>query len=193
MISKLREPTKPLRVALATPLVRWGVHPNSVTLAAIPLSAAAALCVHWNIRGWSLTLAILAAIMDFLDGEVARLQQRESAFGNYLEAVVDRVVDAMLLIGFLGTHPYLAATGILTCNLVSYSKARLGLVLPTDNSDWPGWGDRTDRLIVLLLAVALGSRSAWSGPLLFVLVAMSITGCVQRVRHAQRRIEEAGL
>jgi phosphatidylglycerophosphate synthase len=193
LISKFREPTRPLRVALATPLVWLGVHPNWVTLTAIPLSAAAVLCMLQGRNGMAVSLALLAAAMDFLDGEVARLQGRVTAYGNYLEAVVDRVVDGVLLIGFMPTHPLSASLALLLGNLVSYSKARLGLVMPVDNSDWPGWGDRTDRLVLLLLAVALGPASMWSSGLMWLLVAMSATGCVQRVRYARQRIEEAGL
>ena len=101
MISQLREPTRPLRVALAKPLVWLGVHRNWITLAAIPLSTAAAWVLSHGHGGWALLLALLAAAMDFLDGEVARLQNRPTAFGNYLEALVDRWVDGIILVGFL--------------------------------------------------------------------------------------------
>lgn len=178
---------------MATPLVRWGVHPNSVTLAAIPLSAAAAFCTSHNWNRWALALALAAAFMDFLDGEVARLRSLTSGFGNYLEAVVDRVVDGLLLMGFLHTHTVAAGLALILGNLVSYSKARLGLVMSVDNSDWPGWGDRSDRIVVLLLAVAVGPQSHWTTLFLWVLVLMSVTGCVQRVQHARERIERAGL
>lgn len=193
MISQLREPTRPLRVALAKPLVALGVHPNWITLAAIPFSTAAAWVLSQGYGGWALVLALAAAAMDFLDGEVARLQNRTTAFGNYLEALVDRWVDGILLVGFLPFYPLAAALGIILSSLVSYSKARLGLVMPTDNSDWPGWGDRSDRLILLLVAVWLGPASTWSQILLWVLVLVSLVGCVQRVQHARRQIEQAGL
>lgn len=178
---------------MATPLVRWGVHPNSITLAAIPLSAAAALCTTNNWNRLALALALAAAFMDFLDGEVARIRSMASAYGNYLEAVVDRVVDGLLLMGFLHSHTLAAGLALMMGNLVSYSKARLGLVMHVDNSDWPGWGDRSDRIVVLLLAVAFGPTSAFTTFFLWLLVAMSVTGCVQRVRHARERIERAGL
>ncbi|MBS2037809.1 CDP-alcohol phosphatidyltransferase family protein [bacterium] len=193
MISQLREPTRPLRVALARPLVALGVHPNWITLAAIPFSTAAAWVLSQGSGGWALILALAAAAMDFLDGEVARLQNRTTAFGNYLEALVDRWVDGILLVGFLPSYPLPAALAIILSSLVSYSKARLGLVMPTDNSDWPGWGDRSDRLILLLLAVWLGPASGWSHLLLWILVLVSLVGCVQRVQHARRQIEQAGL
>ena len=193
MISQLREPTRPLRVALAQPLVRLGVHPNWITLAAIPLSTAAALVLARGCGKWALFLALAAAAMDFLDGEVARQQGRATAFGNYLEALVDRWVDGVLLLGFLPTFPLAAGLGIILSSLVSYSKARLGLVIATDNSDWPGVGDRSDRMLLLLCAVGLGPASAWSGMLLWVLVVISLIGCLQRVQHARRQIEQAGL
>ncbi len=193
MISQLREPTRPIRVAMARPLVALGVHPNWITLAAIPLSTASAWVLYQGEGRWALLLALLAAAMDFLDGEVARLQNRTTAFGNYLEAVVDRWVDGILLVGFIPTYPLAAGLGLILSSLVSYSKARLGLVMPTDNSDWPGWGDRSDRLVLLLGAVALGPASFWTRPLLWILVLVSLVGCVQRVQHARRQIDQAGL
>lgn len=193
MISQLREPTRPLRVALAKPLVALGVHPNWITLAAIPLSSAAAWVLYLGHGRWALLLALLAAAMDFLDGEVARLQNRPSAFGNYLEALVDRWVDGILLVGFIPFYPLAASLAIILSSLVSYAKARLGLVMPTDNSDWPGWGDRPDRMVLLLSAVALGPVSSWSRLLLWILVLVSMVGCVQRVQHARRQIEQAGV
>ncbi len=191
MISQLREPIRPLRAALAKPLVMLGVHPNWVTLAAIPLSAMAAWFTYKGCVAWALFFTFLAAAMDFLDGEVARLQGRETDFGNYLEALVDRWVDGVLLLGFWSEHALAAGLGIILSNLVSYSKARLGLVIPTDNRDWPGLGDRSDRLILLLLAVALGTHHRWCGPLLWLLVAISLIGCCQRALHARRLIEAA--
>ena len=74
MISQLREPTRPLRVALATPLVFLGVHPNAITLAAVPLAGVAALLLASGRHGLALVFALLACAMDFLDGEVARIQ-----------------------------------------------------------------------------------------------------------------------
>ncbi len=193
MISRLREPTRPLRVALARPLVWAGVHPNWVTLAAIPLSTAAAWCIWHHRSGWGLLLALLASAMDFLDGEVARLQGRETAFGNYLEAVVDRWVDGVLLLGFFPHHPVVAGVALTLANLVSYSKARLGLVMPTDNRDWPGVGDRSDRLLLLLAAIGFGPTSFWGGLLLWGVLLISLLGTLQRIQHARRQIERAGL
>jgi len=178
---------------MARPLVALGVHPNWITLAAIPLSTASAWVLYQGEGRWALLLALLAAAMDFLDGEVARLQNRTTAFGNYLEAVVDRWVDGILLVGFIPTYPLAAGLGLILSSLVSYSKARLGLVMPTDNSDWPGWGDRSDRMILLLGAVAFGPASLWSRLLLWILVLISLVGCVQRVQHARRQIDQAGL
>jgi len=193
MISQLREPTRPLRVALAKPFVMLGISPNAITLAAIPLSSIAAYCLAQGCNRWALFFAFFAAAMDFLDGEVARLQGTESAFGNYLEALVDRWVDGILLVGFFWTYPLAAGLAIILSSLVSYSKARLGLVMAVDNRDWPGWGDRSDRLVLLAIAIALGPASPWCGWVLWLLVLISLVGSLQRLGHARRQIEKAGL
>ncbi len=58
-----------------------------------------------SIRGGIVALAIggllaqLASVVDGCDGEVARLQFKESAFGGWFDAVLDRYSDAFLLFG----------------------------------------------------------------------------------------------
>ncbi len=54
-------------------------------------------------------LAQLASIIDGCDGEIARLKHSQSAFGGWLDAVLDRYADAVLLFGLMW-HEF-AATG----------------------------------------------------------------------------------
>ena len=41
----------------------------------------------------------LATILDRVDGHVARVTRRPSAFGCYLDPVLDRVADGLIMIG----------------------------------------------------------------------------------------------
>lgn len=193
MLGHLRSTVAPLKRMLATPLARAGLHPNAVTLAAIPLALAAAWLVLEGRPLLALLPAVPAVLLDFVDGEVARLQGRVSPFGDLLEAVVDRVVEGLLLAALAVEFPLAAAGALGLSVLVSYIKARTGLVVPCDNSDWPGWGDHSDR--VLLILAALVARGCWGAPaaeaVLWTLVATALVGALGRLRYARRLIEAA--
>ncbi len=195
MLSRLRARTEPLAEALARPIVATGLNPNLLTVLGVPLSVTVGVLFAGGHPGLAVLLALPTALVDFVDGAVARLSRRTSSFGNLLDAVVDRVVEAALLVGMAPRFPMAACMAMGGCLIVSYIKARTGLVVVTDNRDWPGFADRTDRVVLIFLAmlmVALGSPAL--GELMLWLVAsISLVGIVQRVLYARKLIDEAEL
>lgn len=83
------------------PLAAAGVHPNYVTLAGALFALFAVLLF---LDGRPMTLAVggvcwlIGGILDEADGEVARLQGKESAFGSWLDLTLDRIFDAAMLL-----------------------------------------------------------------------------------------------
>jgi CDP-diacylglycerol--glycerol-3-phosphate 3-phosphatidyltransferase len=191
MLGRLRRLVRPAARALAAPLARLGVSPLAVTLAAIPLSAGAAIAIdrgRWTV---AFLLALAAALTDLVDGALAERLARTSPSGNYLDAMVDKIVEVLLFVGAARHCPVAACAACGTALIVSYAKARVGLVVIGDNRDWPSPGDRADRMVVFLSALFaenLGRRALQ--PALWVLVAMNLVGVIGRVRHALRLIEE---
>lgn len=178
---------------VAAPLARTGVSPQALTLASVPLAAGSgALILTGRHAAGALILGALALLMDFVDGEVARLQGRTTPFGNLLDAVVDRVVEALLLSALARGCPVAACSALGASLLASYIKARVGLVIVADNRDWPGVGDRADRALLLLVAIGVGGWSllarAW---LLWGLALMAAIGCVQRLTFARALVTRA--
>ena len=76
--------------------------PNVLTLASFLISLIAALffivCRPWALVTGGI-LAQCASIVDGCDGEIARLTYRESDFGKWLDAVLDRYADGFLVAG----------------------------------------------------------------------------------------------
>lgn len=192
MLSQLRHRLEPLREALARPIAATGVDPNLVTMLAVPLALAA--CVTSGSHpGLALLLGMSTALVDFVDGPVARLASRTTAFGNLLDAVVDRVVEAALLAGLACRFPLASCAALGFSMAVSYVKARTGLVVITDNREWPGFGDRADRVVLILLALlmlTLGSPRL-AELMLWLVASLSLVGLVQRLLYARRLIEQA--
>ncbi len=188
MLGNLRTFVGPLKARVANPLARLGINPNLVTVLAIPMAILAAYLLINQHPYLGFVVGTAASLLDFIDGEIARLQQRASAFGNYLEAMTDRVVETALLVGLSYFHPVLAAAALGLSLLVSYAKPRVGIVIVTDNRDWPGVADHSDRMVVILAAYLF---FAWAPSLLTFLCLFCLVGFCQRIHYAHKLIEEA--
>jgi len=197
VIGRLRARFKPLVRRVAMPLARAGVPPWLVTVSAVPLALLAAWCIDARHFAVGFCIALLASLVDLIDGTVAELQQRRSPFGNYYETVVDKVVEVILLSGTARMCPLAAFLACATSLLVSFAKARVGLVVITDNRDWPAIGDRADRLLVFLTGLflaACGYRVAGYHALrvaLWAIVALNLLGLQQRMAYARTLIARA--
>lgn len=73
-----------------------GVHPSSVTLAALAAGLAAAAALHRGALAAGLALWLLNRLLDGLDGAAARLHRRQSDFGGYLDILCDFAVYALV-------------------------------------------------------------------------------------------------
>lgn len=197
--------------AVGVPLARRGVHPDRLTVCALWLALAAgwtvALGPGWAAAGGALTL--LAGVADGVDGAVAVLARRASAFGFVWDSAADRLADLALVAGpvalvassaaspwpALAAGAAAAAAGL----LLEYVRARAQaagvpaawtLVTP---------GERPVRVIVLGLAgLAVGAAQLVGGSparaalqagypaALAVLAALAAAGCVQLLLAAWR-------
>lgn len=195
MLNQLRQTVMPVKMGLARPIAATGIPPNLLTLLAVPLSLGAAGLILQGQPGWAFALALPAVLVDFVDGPVATLQGRATPYGNLLESVVDRVVDAALLAGLASVFPVAAASALGCSTVVSYVKARTGLVIVSDNREWPGWGDRSDRVVLVLLSILLLALG-WRGLAelaLWLVATLSAVGVVQRLRYAYELVKTGEL
>lgn len=193
MLGQLRSALKSFFLLLARPLAVVFT-PNQVTLLAIPLAVAAAYFVFQ--REWHLAFlfAILSGLMDLLDGSVAEIRNQKSPFGNYLDAMVDKVQEVLLFTGFAYWYPVPAFLAVATSLLVSYAKPRAALVVEMDNHDWPAAGERVDRMLVLGAGLLIAPfvplplvDTFWNAALIGVSV-MCLIGLIQRVLYAKKLI-----
>lgn len=147
---------------IARTLLRWHVSPDAVTMiGTIGVSAGALIFyTHGEFLVGSLFIGAFV-FSDMLDGTMARLSGRSSAWGAFLDSSLDRVADAAVLAGiawwFLGdgNQPVLGALalyGMFVGGLVSYVRARaesLGLQASG------GIAERTERLVIILITTGV--------------------------------------
>lgn len=145
-------------------LGRWlaehGITPNSLTYAALALAVASGVAAALGLYLVAAGCLVASGAFDLLDGIVARAAQLNTRFGALLDSTVDRLADALPLLGLVvaGSQTPLASAvvvlAIVTGFAVSYVRARaegLGISLP------PLFMRRAERLVMLLLALVLGS------------------------------------
>ena len=199
MLSQLRKSIKPFSEILAKPFVFLNIYPNIVSSLAIPLALISANFILQHNFPYAILFAILASLMDLIDGAVARQLKKVSNFGNYYETMVDKVVEIILYSSFALFYPIATAFAIGFSMLASYAKPRAALVIITDNRDWPAIGEHAERLLLFMAGLLL---SAFNLKLQFLgmeimelslwaIAAVSLVGAIQRIFYAKKLIAEA--
>jgi CDP-diacylglycerol--glycerol-3-phosphate 3-phosphatidyltransferase len=194
MLSHYKEPFQRLGDPVAQVLLRAHVRPNHLTVVGLGVSILAACALAGGRLRVCAVLLALAGLFDFFDGSLARLANRVSAFGAFLDSVVDRYSDLVVLLGAVLYYERQAdATGVLLTLItlvgtvmVSYTKARAQSVgLPCEI----GLMERPERLIVLIGGAAFNLLT----PAMVVLAVLTNLTAVQRILHTRRTSREDAL
>lgn len=170
-----------------TPLAAMGMTPNSVTVIGLCLNGGVGFVLASGHLQIGAILLLLAGAFDMLDGALARVTNHFTAFGAFLDSVLDRYSEAAVLLGLTYTeslaHNTLAVTliiALLTGSLlVSYTRARaegLGLECKV------GLVPRPERIIIL----AIGLLFNILVPILILLVVLTNLTTLQRILHVRR-------
>lgn len=149
--------------ALVLMLVSFKISPNTITISGLLLGII--ICLQYAINGNNLLFGIgmsFCAMLDALDGTVARRMQCQTRKGAYLDAMVDRIFEVMayFMVAYQSGYwklCFLVAVGSYT---ISYAKARALMELnmakiSVGNKDWPDFMERPERLIIFFAAVIL--------------------------------------
>jgi phosphatidylglycerophosphate synthase len=90
---------------LARLIAKTGMTANQVTWLAFVLGilSASSLTFKWNLL--AIFLLWLSGLMDVLDGTVARLKGTSSKKGAYMDLILDRMVEASIILAFYFAYP----------------------------------------------------------------------------------------
>jgi CDP-diacylglycerol--glycerol-3-phosphate 3-phosphatidyltransferase len=113
-------------------LTKWGVNPNSLTLAGVIITVFATIAFFLKSPRLGGFLVLLGGLCDAIDGSLARNAGKATRFGALLDSSVDRYAEFVMLFGiggyFLMTQDYVnsAVTFMALCGsfMVSYTRAR---------------------------------------------------------------------
>ncbi|NQT80107.1 MAG: CDP-alcohol phosphatidyltransferase family protein [Candidatus Aminicenantes bacterium] len=95
-----------ISVLISSKLSHLNINPNQITLTSFFLGALSGL--FFFLGGYpkiviGAFMAQLSWILDLCDGEIARLKFKESKFGEFLDRVLDRYVDGLIILGITFT------------------------------------------------------------------------------------------
>ena len=195
MLGRYREPirswTDPIGLALYR---QFHLRPNHLTLIGLGVSllAATAFCTG-RIRTAGVLL-ILAGLCDFFDGSLARASGQVSAFGAFLDSVIDRYSDLVVLLAIVVLYAQVSHTrgaivamaGLIGSMMVSYTKARaesIGVRCTV------GMMERPERMICLIAGALLDLLE----PALWVLAVLSNLTALQRIAFTWRATRDTAL
>jgi archaetidylinositol phosphate synthase len=78
---------------------RLGLTPNQITLLSVFFGMSAGILYALGHAYLGATALFISALLDFIDGGVARIRNRSSRFGAAIDWVADKYVDGIVLIG----------------------------------------------------------------------------------------------
>ena len=186
---------------LFTPLARLltglGISPDVVTVVGTLGVCVGSLAFYPRHEFLVGTLVITAFVFfDTLDGIMARMNDRSTRWGAFLDSTLDRIADAAIFGGLVlwyaggGDNAIMAGLALACLILgmvVSYARARAEGLGMTANV---GIAERAERLVLVLVAtglVGLGLPELLLTVVLSVLAVASLVTVVQRMLEVRRQ------
>ncbi len=207
---KVRQIFKPF----AGIFLKLGISPNAMTGLGVFLSMAAAIFFATKHLWQGGLFYLLAGLCDIFDGAMARIQGRGTSYGAFLDSTLDRMAEAIALMGVMVYFhridetpmiyiTYLAVTASL---LVSYTKARAeGLGQECD----VGWLERPERVTLVVVgclpALFVADQISWIWPdkgagqnsdglrvAMVVMMVFAMITIAQRMHHTWKGFKAQG-
>jgi CDP-diacylglycerol--glycerol-3-phosphate 3-phosphatidyltransferase len=135
-----------------------------------------------------------AALVDSLDGTLARYQGSSSPLGAFLDSTLDRAADGVTLGAFAvlfaeRDEPLMVGVvvvALIATYLISYARSRAESLGATAAD--AGLMERTERLVLLGPAIAMGGLSMVPEAVICALAALSIITAVDRIAAVRREL-----
>jgi archaetidylinositol phosphate synthase len=197
MLTKLKKKIQNMMTLEAKAAHTIGLTPNTVSLMGLVLALFSAF-VYAATKGqplWILLATILllaSGFCDALDGIIARTYQQTSAFGGFLDSLLDRYADAAIYAGvIIGglCDPLWGLAALAGSLLVSYSRAK-GEAADI-KMESVGIAERAERM--LILAVASIAAIFWLPALnigIILLAVLSNFTVLQRGLHVYNSLKK---
>lgn len=199
MLTKMKQKVQQMLIVEAKAAHRIHLTPNRISGVAIMLAFLSALAYsQWKMHPLSLLVAaallLLSGFCDALDGVVARLYGQATAFGGFLDSLLDRYADAAVYVAIIISglcEPLWGTIALAGSLLVSYSRARAEAAGVKMESI--GIAERAERIIILVVASILSiywPPTMIMNAAIILLAVLSNLTVLQRSIHAYNRLKK---
>jgi archaetidylinositol phosphate synthase len=178
---------------------RCPLSPNAVTLAALALNVVAALLLYRRLFLIAMAFVVAGGLADAFDGIVARVQNKTSRFGDFLDHFCDRVSDVLLLAGWLlgsGVRAEVSLLAIIAVTLNGYIGTQVEATWHERNYDTVGRGEFVLALVAFPIVSHILFSNGWEALaaaglripewMALLLVLGALLGIAQRLGLARR-------
>ena len=190
MLNNLRDSLHPYLEKIGRIFASTGISPNGWSCIGLIFAFASAFIYGWNIE-FSLIIGgvvlLVAGFFDIVDGQVARVSQKITKSGGFLDSVFDKIAEVAIFLGILVgglAEPYLVFLAITFSLLVSFTRSRaesLGIKL-----QGVGIGERAERLLVIAIIGIIGFMEY---AIIIVIIIAGIT-FIQRIVVTAKALRE---
>jgi CDP-diacylglycerol---glycerol-3-phosphate 3-phosphatidyltransferase len=187
MLGRYRGEVARVADPVARALVGLRVRPNQLSFLGLVGSMCAAAAFAADQRRLAGLCLVVAGALDILDGALARVSGQVSPFGAFLDSVLDRYSDLLVLTGLvflfarLGRLEGVVAVllAVIGTVMVSYTRARAESI---DVECRVGFMERGERMLVLILGALLDLLV----PAIWVVAIGANVTAVHRIAHTWR-------
>jgi archaetidylinositol phosphate synthase len=190
MLNNLRDSLQPHLEKIGKSFASTGISPNAWSSIGLITAFASAFIYGWNME-FSLIIGgivlLIAGFFDIVDGQVARVSQKITRSGGFLDSVFDKIAEVAVFLGILVggfAEPYLVFLAVTLSLLVSYTRSRaesLGVKL-----QGIGIGERAERLLVIAVIGIIGFMEY---AIIIVIIIAAVT-FIQRIVVTAKALRE---
>jgi CDP-diacylglycerol--glycerol-3-phosphate 3-phosphatidyltransferase len=163
-------------------LIGTRVHPNVLTSVGLAINTVAAWLFSRGEFFSAGVVVLCGAVFDLVDGPVARESSRVTRFGGFLDSVLDRYSDLILLMGLLVYYAsidrffYIVLTAVVMTGsvMVSYTRARAENTIASCKV---GFLERPERIVLIII----GAFSGRMAQVLWVIAVLSNITVIHRI------------
>jgi phosphatidylglycerophosphate synthase len=151
-----------IKNSIASALHKVGISADFLTFSGLILAGVSGYCISTGNLFWAGALLLFSGLLDMLDGAVARVSGRQSAFGGILDSSLDRYGDGFIFGGMILYFISLQRIDLVIWTLsawvaafsISYVRARVECEV---DSCRVGFWERGERIGFIVIALFVSS------------------------------------
>ncbi|MFB3766343.1 MAG: CDP-alcohol phosphatidyltransferase family protein [Methanotrichaceae archaeon] len=176
-----------------------GLGPNAWTALSIIPALAGFTALVYHSLAIGLLFFVISGFIDMIDGAVARATNSVSSKGAFIDGVLDRYVELLLILGlmiYLGRISFLSVPSeawmvlllfgaVMTSFVRAYADHRGIVKNPEELKRMGGFLERAERLLLLYIAMIIGLFNFnWMMAIIAITAALANATAIQRILFA---------